>query len=334
MKISASVFAQNHTPIDSLVSHLERIGVSMLHIDCFSGEDLDTFFQKGGDSVRLPLDVHLISEHPEQFLDKTEGHHISRLCLQYEKLKEIPPTFFERNFSKGLAIETNTAINSIDNSVFEKLDFLMLMCTQPGLSGGKFDIKNFQRINYLKNHYPKLKITIDGGVNSEIAFILKLLGVDTVVSGSFLLDKMEYGVNMLHLLHPVATENIIVRDFMLPLEFLPILNEGKFSVKDAMQIIDDYKTGFGLIVNADGALAGVTTNADIRRAILKQYDNFKDIVADSIVNRNPVKINENVSVKKMLETIDALGMVILFLPVTDDNGKLKGLVPLNNLARG
>ncbi len=334
MKISASVFAQNHTPIDSLVSHLERIGIAMLHIDCFSGEDLDSFFEKGGDAVRLPLDVHLISATPENYLAKMEQQGVSRLCLQYEKLNEIPAAFFEKTFIRGIAVETDTAIESIDKSLIEKLDFIMLMCTQPGVSGGKFDIRNFSRINYLKNHFPKLKITIDGGVNSEIAFILKLLGVDTVVSGSFLLDKMDYGVNMLHLLHPVATENIHIRDFMLPLDHLPIFKSGQFGLKDAMKTIDDYKTGFALVVDENGKLNGVITNADIRRAVLNAFDHFHDITASDIVNKNPITINENVSVKKMLETIDSLGMVILFLPVVGNDDTLKGLLPLNNLARG
>jgi ribulose-phosphate 3-epimerase len=334
MKISASVFAQNHTPIDSLVSHLERIGVTMLHIDCFSGEDLETFFEKGGDTARLPLDVHLISDSPEPYFQLMEQHNVYRVCLQFEKIQSIPESFFNGNFKKGIAIETNTAIDAIHKSVFEKLDFIMLMCTQPGVSGGKFDIKNFQRINYLKKHFPNLKITIDGGVNSEIAFILKLLGVDTVVSGSFLLDKMDYGVNMLHLLHPVATENIHIRDFMLPIDHLPLLKNGTFGLKDALQIIDDYKTGFALIIDESGKLEGVTTNADIRRAVLQSFDSFDKISASDIVNTKPISIDEHVSVKKMLETIERVGFVILFLPVTDADGLLKGLIPLNNLARG
>jgi ribulose-phosphate 3-epimerase len=334
MKISASVFAQNHTPLASLVGHLRRIGVAMLHVDCFSSADFDRFIENAADAELLPLDVHLISDKPEDFLIKLGDRKIDRLCLQFEKLDNIPAAFFSGNFRKGIAIETNTPIESIESKLIEQLDFVMLMCTVPGVSGGKFDTRNFSRIHYLQKHFPNLKITIDGGVNSEIAFILKLLGVDTVVSGSFLLDKMDYGVNMLHLLHPVATENIVVKDFMLPFENLPILIEGKFSLRDAMKAIDDFKTGFGLVIDENGTLKGVTTNADVRRAILKEFENFHSIRPENIVNTKPVVINENVSVKKMLETIEALGMVILFLPVTDENDKLKGLVPLNNLARG
>src|SRR5690606_22230739 len=115
-----------------------------------------------------------------------------------------------------IALQSNTSLDVLQKIPTEKLDFVMLMCTTPGESGGTFAVQNFQRINELKNRFSNLKITIDGGVNSEVAFVLKLLGVDTVVSGSYLFDKNEYGLNMLNLLHPIAGNSFQVKDFARP----------------------------------------------------------------------------------------------------------------------
>jgi ribulose-phosphate 3-epimerase len=113
-----------------------------------------------------------------------------------------------------MAITTQHGSSStLGAALIEQLDFVMLMCTTPGESGGKFQKENFQKINQLKYEYPNLSITIDGGVNSEVAFILRLLGVDTIVSGSYLMDKSEYGANMLNLLRPYAGETFTCKRF-------------------------------------------------------------------------------------------------------------------------
>ena len=41
----------------------------------------------------------------------------------------------------------------------------------------------------IKNFFPNKKVYVDGGVNDEIAFILRILGVSSVVSGTFLVKN-------------------------------------------------------------------------------------------------------------------------------------------------
>src|SRR5690606_37128195 len=120
---------------------------------------------------------------------------------------------------------------------------------EPGESGGKFEISNFQRINELKRKFSHLKITVDGGVNSEVAFVLKLLGIETVVSGSYLLDKNEYGLNMLNLLRPIAGNIFQIKDFARPATYEPVLTLGNFSFRDAVQSIENHKTGYAIVVD-------------------------------------------------------------------------------------
>ena len=67
------------------------------------------------------------------------------------------------------------------------------MTTTPGESGGKFNKINFKKIRDFKNTYPSKKVHIDGGVNDEIAFILRIHGVKSVVSGSYLVNASEIG---------------------------------------------------------------------------------------------------------------------------------------------
>jgi pentose-5-phosphate-3-epimerase len=44
-----------------------------------------------------------------------------------------------------------------------------------------------QRIREFRRRYPSKNIHVDGGVNGEVSFILRNIGVDAAVSGSFLM---------------------------------------------------------------------------------------------------------------------------------------------------
>lgn len=334
MKISASIFAQNQKTIDELVTELHKIGVSMLHVDWKGEAEVIGFLKDNLLHLTLPLDVHLIHNTPQLFFESLSEIHPHRICLQFEEMGTIDSSFFSLPAQKGIAITTSTHISSLGDDLIARLDFVMLMCTTPGESGGKFQKANFQKINQLKYEYPNLSITIDGGVNSEVAFILRLLGVDTIVSGSYLMDKSEYGANMLNLLRPYAGESFCVKDFMVNKTYLPILKKGAFSFKQAVQKIEDYKSGYVLVEDENGQFCGIVSNADVRKTMLKHWANLDGIAESDFVNATPYSVNENATVREMLKTIEAIGRVILFLPVINHNNELTGLVPLNNLAKG
>ena len=98
--------------------------------------------------------------------------------------------------------------------------------------------------------------------------------------------------------------------------------------------MEDYKMGFVLTMGDSGKLKGVISNADVRRALLKHTGHLDLIRIYDIPNRNPICIDENATLGEMLRKIDALNFIILFLPVIDEDRRLKGAVLLNNLTRG
>ena len=186
----------------------------------------------------------------------------------------------------------------------------------------------------MRHRYPHLKIQVDGGVNDEVAYILRLLGVDSIVSGSFLLSHFTIGSGMLSFYKTPSGGDFLVKDFMVPVKYLPVLHERDLTFEKVLQTIEDYKQGFVLIVDEKQSLRGVISNADLRRGLLKQVGDLTNIDAHRMINNNPVRINENATLSEMLTKIDALNFIILFLPVVDDKGILKGAVLLNNLTRG
>jgi ribulose-phosphate 3-epimerase len=331
VKISASIYSQREKPLAEIVSQLSGHGVDMLHIDC---RDTPATF----DDIRTiraltdtPIDLHIIAAEPQKYFDLIAELKIEFVSLQYEDMGSVidVPQFHSTRF--GLAIKSGTSIDVLKEC--KGYDYVMLMCTTPGMSGGTFQKENFGRITEIKHLYPHLKLQIDGGVNDEVAYILRLLGVDSIVSGSFLLNHYTIGSGMLSFYKTPSGDNFLVKDFMVMTKYLPVLNEKDLAFDKILQTVEDYKQGFVLIVDDNKKLTGVISNADLRRGLLKQINNLSEVKAADMINKSPVNISGKATLGQMLTKIDALPFIILFLPVVDEGGILQGAVLLNNLTR-
>ncbi|HLP21337.1 MAG TPA: CBS domain-containing protein, partial [Chitinophagales bacterium] len=185
-----------------------------------------------------------------------------------------------------------------------------------------------------KSRYPKTSVHVDGGVNDEIAYILRLLGVNAIVSGSYLVNHESLGAGMLSL-HKSNNghSNFKAMEFAIPVKYLPVLKKNGPDFKTVLQTMDTYAMGFVLVTDDEGKLAGVVSNADVRKGLLRSADDFNEITVDSIINSKPVSINPNATVSDIVRLVNGLSFIVLFLPVVDEQGTLKGAVLLNNLTR-
>ena len=334
LKISASIYSNLQKPLPELVLELEQAGVDMLHVDCNDTEAVFEDIAQLNTLTTLPIDLHIISERAAFYLEKVSHCKVDFCCLQKELLVEIPTVLANKQTQFGIAFKTETALENIDKIIQKGYNYIMLMCTTPGKSGGTFQKENFQRIIYLKQHFPQLKIQVDGGVDSEIAFVLRLLGVDFFVSGSYLVNNDLPSAKMVSFFKPILTDKFSVKDFMLPVDFLPILHENDFTFYKALEKIEAYKFGFVLITNTAEKFVGIITNADCRRALLANFEQVATIQLSQIANFNSFSINENKSLAAMWHLINEIPFIILFLPVINDENKLTGAVLLNTLTRG
>jgi CBS domain-containing protein len=278
------------------------------------------------------IDLHIIAPDPQRYFDLIRDLHIEYVSLQYEdmgKAIEVPKI---EGTKFGLAIKSETPISVLDSA--QGYDYIMLMCTTPGMSGGSFQPENFKRIIEIKNRYPNLKIQVDGGVNDEVAYILRLLGVDSIVSGSFIMNHYSIGSGMLSFYKTPTGDTYKVSDFMMPVDYLPILDENDLDFLKVLQTIEAFKQGFVMITDSGSQLKGIISNADIRRGLIKQRFTSAPTNASWMINSSPVCIHTTDTLGQMLTKINTLNFIVLFLPVVDENNLLRGAVLLNNLTRG
>lgn len=342
MKISASIYSGKGKTPEQLVKDLDAHGIDMLHVDCADNDRVFDDIAAIRKISSTPIDLHIISSEPEKYLQQIEDLKIEYVSFQYENLNQLPvlPKGSVTRF--GLSIISSTPLSIFNDTKVLPLgedlggagfSFVMLMTTVPGQSGGQFNRETFQKVIDFKSRYPKTQVHVDGGVNDEVAYILRLLGVNAIVSGSYLVNHESLSAGLLSL-HKSNNghSNFKVAEFATPVKYLPVLKKNSQDFKTVLQTIDKYAMGFVLVTDDAGKLVGVVSNADVRKGLLRAED-FNKVTVESIINSKPVSVNQNATVSDIVKLVNGLSFIVLFLPVVDDSGTLKGAVLLNNLTR-
>lgn len=201
MKISTSILN-----MEKDLKHLEELNNSStdyIHLDIMDGKFVDNVsdmydFIKNN-KVDIPLDIHLMVEDVEEYIEK-----YSNLNPEYMTFHiEVGNTLFfinkikNKNIKVGLSISPNT-----DNSelipFLKDIDMVLIMSVEPGRGGQKFlesTYKKLDELNKLKENNSFL-IEVDGGINLENS---KTINADIIVVGSYITksENMQYKINTL-----------------------------------------------------------------------------------------------------------------------------------------
>ena len=332
MKISASIYSNKDMSLKALVNELDSVKIDMLHIDF---NDEKTEINKIENDIReirkissTPLDLHIISKNPSKYDDFIKRNKIEFVTYQLENINEEFSISEINQTSFGIAITSNTDFKLFKN--YEKFcDFILLMTTTPGESGGSFNHINFKKIRDFKNLFPSKRVYVDGGVNDEIAFILRILGVSSVVSGSFLV-KNNIPKSLLKLRSSVINSKLKVKEFMISRDESPIVTFNSSLLKTLVKI-EDYNFGFTLVEDENKKFIGIVSMADIRKYIINnQSINLKENIKN-VINKNPIVIYDDDDINKMLETTQNREFLISFIPVLNKKNRIVGCVTFFNL---
>ena len=209
----------------------------------------------------VPYYYKLLEENPVEYL-----------TFQHEQLKEsinIPNTITGK---RGIAITSKTPISIFDQ--YSKFDFILIMATTPGMSGGHFNTINFTKIRQFRNHYPDKSIHVDGGVTAEVSFIIRNMGVSVAVSGSYLFSSSTIGNALMNLTRREIESHFSVSDFMIPISESPKVLKKNITLQLVLESIDNGKLGFCLVLDKNNKLLGLVSNADVRKTLCKSSGNL------------------------------------------------------------
>lgn len=143
-----------------------------------------------GEHAAKPLDVHLMIEAPDRYIQKFAelGAHV--LTVHVEACPHLHRTIHairEAGMKAGGALNPHTSLNSIEE-VLGDLDLVCIMSVNPGFGGQKFIPATFDKVRRLdamrKSVSTEFLIEVDGGVGEANAQALVEAGADVLVAGS------------------------------------------------------------------------------------------------------------------------------------------------------
>tara|TARA_B100001093_G_C26761451_1_gene985906 strand:- start:480 stop:1124 length:645 start_codon:yes stop_codon:yes gene_type:complete len=204
VKIAPSILAADFANLSKECEDIDESNADWFHLDVMDGVFVPniSFGMPIVKSIRKmtkkPLDVHLMITKPERYIDKFIELGSNILTVHVEatnKLNKIIDKTHQSNIKSGIAINPDTPISKIEDYIND-VDLICLMGVHAGFGGQKFIEKTYSRLEKLKNLISSRNssaiIEIDGGVNETNFEMLKSLGADVLVAGSFIFKSTDY----------------------------------------------------------------------------------------------------------------------------------------------
>lgn len=208
MKVSVSVLSSSIKPAD-IIKKLDNSVADYIHLDIMDGKFTEnktwTFSEvkKMISYSKLPLDVHLMVNNPEKYIEDYAMLNTSYLTFHYEAVKNIEEMINkikDYGLKVGVSICPDTNVDVLF-PYLKMIDQVLVMSVVPGKSGQSFIESSPEKISRLKDEIVsqdvKTIISVDGGINDETALLCKEAGVDMLVSASFIHKDIVNNVKLL-----------------------------------------------------------------------------------------------------------------------------------------
>ncbi|HXO88570.1 MAG TPA: ribulose-phosphate 3-epimerase [Candidatus Acidoferrales bacterium] len=196
IEIAPSILASNFAKLGDDVRAVEQGGADVIHVDVMDGHFVPNIsigvpvVVSLHKATRLPLDVHLMIERPEEYVERFAKAGASRILIHQEATVHLDRALTlirESGAQAGVAINPATPVAMLTD-VLDKVDTVLVMSVNPGFGGQKFipgAIEKIRQLNQWRTRYNgAFRIGVDGGVDAENVAELARAGANTFVAGT------------------------------------------------------------------------------------------------------------------------------------------------------
>lgn len=205
-KISASILAANFLKLGEEIHDVVKAGADFIHIDVMDGAFVPNITM-GVDIVKavksytsVPIEAHLMVNNPEKHIEEFAKAGADTIIFHFEATTHHNKIINSiHNYGKKAGISLVPSTNEeVLGYLYEILDQVLVMTVNPGFCGQEFITNQLDKISKIKKKVErlglvdKLKIAVDGGVNSNTSAICVNKGADILVAGSAIFSKEDY----------------------------------------------------------------------------------------------------------------------------------------------
>lgn len=195
IKIAPSILSADFSCLASELKKVKAAGADLIHVDVMDGHFVPNItigpvvVKYMREVTKLPLDVHLMIEHPAKYIGAFVNAGSSMITVHIETvtLKELATIAKGLKKSKvklGISLNPATPLIKIKKAL-ALVDFVLIMSVNPGFGGQAFIPGALKKIKQLRAIFKK-DIAVDGGINNITAKKVKAAGANILAAGSYI----------------------------------------------------------------------------------------------------------------------------------------------------
>lgn len=201
IKIAPSLLSADFSCLAAEVRKVADAGADMLHIDIMDGHFVPNLTIGPGvvkdlkKHTRLPLDVHLMIERPQDFIASFIKAGSGMITVHIEtvslpELKRIKACLRAHRIKLGISLNPATPFGKIKPAL-KIVDFVLVMSVRPGFGGQAFISSVLPKIRKIRNYFSG-DIAVDGGINDKTGRLVIAAGANVLAAGSYIFKADNY----------------------------------------------------------------------------------------------------------------------------------------------
>jgi len=203
-KIAPSILSADFSRLGEEVRAVEKAGADIIHVDVMDGHFVPNItigpivVQGLKKLTSLPLDVHLMIENPERYIESFAQAGSNWITLHAEvcaHFKKVIKKIRQLNVRPGIVLKPATSLKIL-YPILDDIDLVLIMSVNPGFGGQSFIPSTLKKIARLRKiidqkQYP-LEIEVDGGIKIENIRDVSIAGGDIFVIGTGIFKTKDY----------------------------------------------------------------------------------------------------------------------------------------------
>ncbi|UCC83276.1 MAG: ribulose-phosphate 3-epimerase [Gemmatimonadota bacterium] len=200
--IAPSILSADFTKLGQQIAEAEKGGADWIHVDVMDGHFVPNItigplvVEAARRATKLPLDVHLMIENPDRYLEDFVSAGADRLTVHQETCPHLHRSvqrIHELGARPGVALNPSTPVDTLVE-VLPFLDLVLVMTVNPGFGGQSFIRESLPKITRLSRllesaGLPHVHIEVDGGIDATTAPAVVEFGANVLVAGSAVFAK-------------------------------------------------------------------------------------------------------------------------------------------------